>query len=111
MSPYEAWTGEKPVSNLKKFGCPVFILNNEVGKRKFDDRSKRGIFVGYTEETKGYRVWIPEERKVVISRDIIFREGKNTLENPQDQPYPEIIDEVQMQNNEEDIKRSREVVI
>ena len=41
---------------------------------KLDPRSKRGVFLGYLEGVKGYRVWVRDEPgfKVVISRDVIF---------------------------------------
>lgn len=32
------------------------------------------LLVGFREETNGYRVWIPDEKKIKISRDIVFRE-------------------------------------
>lgn len=35
---------------------------------------KKGYFTGYPEGVKGFKVWMPEERKVIISRDVVFRE-------------------------------------
>lgn len=32
------------------------------------------IFIGYEKGVKGYKLWDPEARKVVISRDLIFDE-------------------------------------
>lgn len=46
------------------------ILNKDPRKRKFDPRSKIGIFLGYSDRPKAYRVWIPSERNVVVSRDV-----------------------------------------
>ena len=49
-TPYEIWKGKKPnISYFYPFGCKVFILNN--GKNnlgKFDAKSDRGIFLGYS---------------------------------------------------------------
>ena len=36
--------------------------------------SGKGLFVGYNETSKAYRVFIPEQRKTVISRDVKFEE-------------------------------------
>jgi hypothetical protein len=50
------------------------------GKGKLTCRSKEGIVVGYSEESKAYRIWIPEERKVEISRDVKFMELNERIE-------------------------------
>lgn len=39
-------------------------------------KSKSGIFVGYSLESKGYRVYLPQENKIEISRDVIFKVSK-----------------------------------
>jgi hypothetical protein len=36
--------------------------------------SKKCFFLGYETGTKGYRLWDPTARKVVISRDVVFNE-------------------------------------
>lgn len=55
-TPYELWFGNAPnVSNLKRFGCEVFIMERSPGRSKLQPRSRRGVFVGYSTETKGYR--------------------------------------------------------
>lgn len=41
-------------------------------KGKLDSRGTDGIFVGYAEEAKGYRVWIPDRKKTVVVRDVKF---------------------------------------
>jgi hypothetical protein len=75
-TPYEVWTGKKPnVSHFREFGCRVFRLDRQPNRGKFDSRAKEGVFLGYSEESKGYRVWMPNERKVEITRDVKFLEG------------------------------------
>lgn len=64
-TPYERWTKKQPdVSHLRTFGERVFILDKTPNKGKFEPRGLQGIFVGYPENSKGYRVWIPSERKI-----------------------------------------------
>lgn len=70
-TPFEIWTGDRPdLSHLHAFGSKIFILDKSPNKGKLDARSKEGIFLGYSETSKGYRVWSIDQRKVVISRDI-----------------------------------------
>lgn len=89
-TPYEMWTGKPPnVSTFKEFGCNVYCLNRDRGKGKFDQRCKEGIFIGYSEETKGYRVWLPNERKTEISRDVKFLESTGTQEIEFEDFFPE----------------------
>jgi hypothetical protein len=80
-TPYEMWTGKKPnLKHLRIFGSKVFCLNRSPGKGKLTCRSKEGILVGYSEESKAYRIWVPEERKVEISRDVKFMELNEKIE-------------------------------
>ncbi|GBO26123.1 hypothetical protein AVEN_110470-1 [Araneus ventricosus] len=38
-------------------------------------RSKSGILVGYALQTKGYRIWFPESRKVIETINVRFDES------------------------------------
>lgn len=71
--PYELWTGRKPiVTYFKTFGCIGYALDKKIGKGKFDPRSKECVFVGYSEETKGFKVWYPKQHKFGVTRDVKF---------------------------------------
>ncbi|GFW18234.1 copia protein [Trichonephila clavipes] len=43
-------------------------------RNKFSMKAKKGIIVGYAMQTKGYRVWIPEE-KVIETCNVSFNES------------------------------------
>jgi len=59
-TPEEMFTGKKPeVSHLKIFGCPVFIHIPKEKRNKLDPSGKKGIFVGYCEVSKAFRIYIP----------------------------------------------------
>nr|AAG60200.1 putative gag-pol polyprotein [Oryza sativa Japonica Group] len=75
-TPYEAWHGRKPaVSHLRVFGCLAFA--KELGHiGKLDDRSTPGVFIGYAEGSKAYRILDPETQRVRITRDVVFDEGR-----------------------------------
>lgn len=42
---------------------------------KLEDRSLKGVLLGYEEGSKAYRVFDPSKGKVLISRDVVFEEG------------------------------------
>ena len=75
-TPYEAWHGRKPtVSYLHVFGCLAFVKElNHVGK--LDDRSSPGVFIGYAEGAKAYRVLDPVTRRMHVACDVVFVEGR-----------------------------------
>jgi hypothetical protein len=71
----EMFTGKKPeVSHLKIFGCPVFIHIPKEKRNKLEPSGKKGIFVGYCEVSKAFRIYIPGHRHIEISRDVTFDE-------------------------------------
>nr|KYP62383.1 Retrovirus-related Pol polyprotein from transposon TNT 1-94 [Cajanus cajan] len=72
-TPIEIWTG-KPTnySNLRVFGCNAYYHVNE---GKLLPRSRKCLFMGYGDGVKGYRIWSPSEKKVILSRDVIFDES------------------------------------
>ena len=57
-TPYELYKERKPnISHLHVFGCKCFVLNN--GKDnlgKFDVNSDEGIFLGYSSNSKAFRI-------------------------------------------------------
>ncbi|KAE8678869.1 hypothetical protein F3Y22_tig00111402pilonHSYRG00400 [Hibiscus syriacus] len=77
MTPMEMWTG-KPAdySNLHIFGSIVYVMYNSQEISKLDPKSRKCKFLGYVDGVKGYRLWDPTARKVIISRDVIFVEDK-----------------------------------
>lgn len=71
-TPEEMWTGRKPnLKHLRIFGSNVMVHVPKVKRRKFDSKAVKGIFVGYCEDTKGYRVYDLDRKCFLISRDVI----------------------------------------
>ena len=71
-TPQEAWSNSLATySNLKIFGCLTYA---HVDNGKLEHRSMKCIFLGYKYGVKGYKLWCPETKKLVISRDVIFDE-------------------------------------
>jgi transposase InsO family protein len=60
MTLEEAFSGKKPnVEHLRIFGCPVYIHIPKDKRNKLEPSGKKGIFVGYSESSKAYRIYIP----------------------------------------------------
>jgi hypothetical protein len=73
MTPEEAFSGKKPnVENLRIFGCPVYSHIPKDKRNKLEPSGKKGIFVGYSDSSKAYRIYIPEQHKIEVSRDVMF---------------------------------------
>ncbi|KAG8474318.1 hypothetical protein CXB51_033774 [Gossypium anomalum] len=71
-TPQAVWSGNPAnYSDLKIFGCPAYA---HVDNGKLEPRSIKCVFLGYKAGVKGYKLWCPENRKVVISRDVVFDE-------------------------------------
>lgn len=80
-TPFELWHKKSiDVSILKVFGCDVYAHIPDQKRKKLDAKSKKGIFVGYSETTKGFKVFFPDERKILLSRDVIFDEKLKTFD-------------------------------
>jgi hypothetical protein len=98
-TPMEMWTG-KPAdySQLHIFGSPVYVMYNTQEVNKLDSKSRKCVFLGYADGVKGYRLWDPTAHKVVISRDVIFAEGKMQME--EHNSIPKETTAVQMENTQ-----------
>ncbi|GBN70318.1 hypothetical protein AVEN_162604-1, partial [Araneus ventricosus] len=64
----------KNVKHLKIFGAAAFLGVPEQQRRKLDMRAKKGIIVGYAQRTRGYRIWLPSDRKIIESINVNFDE-------------------------------------
>ncbi|KAG7300386.1 hypothetical protein JYU34_015988 [Plutella xylostella] len=74
-TPYEVWTGSKPnISHMKVFGCRAMVHVPKERRQKWDPKSRELIFVGYSDTTKGYRFIDPKNKRVIMSRDVVFLE-------------------------------------
>ncbi|GJT74352.1 F-box/FBD/LRR-repeat protein-like protein [Tanacetum coccineum] len=62
--------------NFVQRGSPATAIDCktpiEVCEGKLDSRGEKGIFMGYSEGVKGYRIWSPSERRVIFSQDVTF---------------------------------------
>uniref|UniRef100_A0AAV1TVU5 Integrase catalytic domain-containing protein n=1 Tax=Peronospora matthiolae TaxID=2874970 RepID=A0AAV1TVU5_9STRA len=82
-TPFEIVYNLKPsVKHMRTFGCQTYILTPKENRLKWDPKARAGIFVGYEEFSKAYRVYDIEAGQVVISRDVNFDESTFGLQLP-----------------------------
>lgn len=91
-NPYELFKGRKQnISYFHVFGCKCFILNNDKDNLgKFDKKSDKGIFLGYSLSSKAYRVYnkrtlvIEESMHVSFDEPNPFKEDQVICDNDED---------------------------
>ena len=92
-TPEEVFSGKKlEVNHLNIFGCPVFIHIPEDKRTKLDPFGKRGLFFGYCEVSKAFRIYIPGLHHIEISRDVTFDE-ETALKRSRKCRYEEVYEE------------------
>ncbi|XP_013624332.1 PREDICTED: uncharacterized protein LOC106330407 [Brassica oleracea var. oleracea] len=65
-----------PIDHLRLFGCVCYVLIPGEHRNKLEAKSVKGMFIGYTHAQKGYKCYMPESRRVMVSRDVKFVESK-----------------------------------
>ncbi|GJW03580.1 putative ribonuclease H-like domain-containing protein [Tanacetum coccineum] len=75
-TPYELFHSRTPTLNfMRPFGCPVIILNTIDHLGKFDGKADEGFFIGYSLNSKAFRVFNCRTGIVEENLHIRFREN------------------------------------
>ena len=87
-TPYEALYGEKPkVEHLRVFGCAAYSHIPKDERSKLDAKARKCIFLGYSINRKGYRLYDQKGLKIIHSRDVTFNElAKGIEKESQEEP-------------------------
>nr|GFA06723.1 putative ribonuclease H-like domain-containing protein [Tanacetum cinerariifolium] len=81
-TPYElVWNEEPKYEDLRIFGCLDYFKNTNNKGDKFEEKRKTGVFLGYPQGTKGYKIYDIESKKIVVSRDVLFLEENFPFKN------------------------------
>ncbi|XP_062080215.1 uncharacterized protein LOC133784967 [Humulus lupulus] len=79
-TPYEIWKGKKPnVSHFHVFGCAWYILRDRENTVKFDAKSN-GVFIGYSVNSRAYRVYNMRTQTVMKSGNVVVDDFKDFSE-------------------------------
>lgn len=77
-SPEQMWTGRKPgLSHLRTFGCVAYAHVPAAKRAKLDQTALKGVFVGYAQTTRQYRILDPQDVTVKLHSDVRFDESQN----------------------------------
>ncbi|KAI3692410.1 hypothetical protein L6452_32225 [Arctium lappa] len=75
-TPYELFKKKKPfIGFFKPFGCPCTILNTKTHLGKFDSKAEDGFLVGYSSQSKAYRVFNTSSRIIEESDNVKCNEN------------------------------------
>jgi hypothetical protein len=103
VTPEEIWTGQKPdVSHLRTFGCDAYTLIKDQ-RHKLEPKAEKCILVGYSADSKAYRLWNYDKNRLIISRDVKFNEKRAEItitHEPSARIYP--LDNPSDKNDEND---------
>jgi len=73
----EAWSGYNPnMAHLWICRCVAYAQVHEVKRKKHDNLDEKYIFIGYSEESKAYKLYNPLIKKVVVSKDVVLNEAE-----------------------------------
>jgi hypothetical protein len=68
------WAYDSCFLEVRYLGVPVYIHIPKEKRTKLDLSGRKGTFVGYSESSKAYRIYIPGQRQIEVSRDVSFEE-------------------------------------
>jgi hypothetical protein len=75
-TPFEIIEKRKPdYSILRVFGCHAYAHVDRKARKSLDSHVVPCIFLGYPEDFRGWRLWDPRSKRIIISRDVIWDEN------------------------------------
>lgn len=73
-SPYELWCNCPVVQHFRVFDSPCYSLIPKQQHHKLGAQSHKCLFWGYSTTSSAYRLYDEENKKFIISRDVVFLE-------------------------------------
>jgi hypothetical protein len=116
----EAFSRVKPhIGHLRIFGCLVYIHVSVEKRTRLEPSGKKGVIERYNETSKNNMIFIPTQRKTVVSRDVEFkknlasRRSQESSAVTEDEEYQDLKDEqqstTQTSGGEEELSPSNHV--
>ncbi|KAK2375338.1 putative mitochondrial protein [Trifolium repens] len=86
---YELWKDRKPtVKHFHIFGSECFILADREPRRKLDPKSEKGFFLGYSTNSRAYRVYNTKTQVVMESVNVVVKDSSDKENEGVDQGTP-----------------------
>ncbi|GBM39614.1 Retrovirus-related Pol polyprotein from transposon TNT 1-94 [Araneus ventricosus] len=81
-TPIEIWTSYRPsVRHFRIFGSLAQVYIPSIRCNKLQPKADVGIRIGYGIKTRGYRVWVPTQRRVIETTHVSINEHKNGVKH------------------------------
>ncbi|CAJ2661762.1 unnamed protein product [Trifolium pratense] len=96
---YELWKNRKPtVKYFHVFGSKCYIFADREPRRKLDPKSDEGIFLGYSTNSRAYRVFNSRTRTMMESINVVVDDSDTTSADPAEEtdvitPVPALDDD------------------
>ncbi|KAK2419944.1 putative mitochondrial protein [Trifolium repens] len=86
---YELWKDRKPtVKHFHIFGSECFILADREPRRKLDPKSEKGFFLGYSTNSRAYRVYNTKTQVVMEYVNVVVKDSSDKENEGVDQGTP-----------------------
>jgi hypothetical protein len=84
-TPHELFVGKTAsISHIRVWGCAAHVLIPDSNRDKLLSKTKRCVMVGYPQRSRGYRLYDPESRVILESRNVKFLEDRFDIEGIDD---------------------------
>ncbi|GFX40394.1 retrovirus-related Pol polyprotein from transposon TNT 1-94 [Trichonephila clavipes] len=79
VTPIELYIGIKPsIGHLRPFGSILYVGTPRPLRGKLDPKDKKGVLVGFALGTRGCRVWIPDDSRVIETSNVHFQKPQQS---------------------------------
>ncbi|CAI7882717.1 unnamed protein product [Closterium sp. NIES-54] len=73
--PYERWLGKKPsIDMLRVWGCMGLVMVPKEQRHKLEVAAMWAVHLGMAPDSKGWLMWDPKSKRMLVSRDVKFVE-------------------------------------
>ena len=87
-TPYDLWRGKKPiVKYFRIFGSDGYILHDRENLEKFNAKSDKRYFLGYSSISRAYKVYNLRTKTVIESSNLVIND-ELCLETPSEKTPP-----------------------
>jgi hypothetical protein len=62
------------VKDLRRLSCKAYAFVEDSNRKKLDPKAEEGYLIGYSDVSKGYRIWLPDQWKIIEKSSVIFDE-------------------------------------